>query len=52
MAFYAPLSLRQSNNVAQLWVPNKDHEDPFLSIYTQVDVTWENYVTGVVSYPY
>lgn len=52
MAFYAPLSLRQSNNVAQLWVPNKDHEDPFLYIYTQVDVNWENYVTGVVSYPY
>ena len=52
VAFYAPLALRQSNNVAQLWVPNKGHEDPFLYIYTQVDANWENYIAGVVSYPY
>lgn len=51
-AFYMPLAHRQSNNVAQLWVPNKGHEDPFLYIYTQVDANWENYITGIVSYFY
>lgn len=52
LSFYAPLALRQSNNVAQLWVPSKDYEDPFLYIYTQVDANIGNYIAGVVSYPY
>lgn len=51
-SLYAPLAHRQSNNVAQLWVPNKGLEDPFLYIYTQVDANWENYITGIVSYFY
>ena len=52
LSFYAPLSLRQSNNIAQLWVPSKDYEDPFLYIYTQVDAESWNYITGIVSYLY
>ena len=51
-AFYAPLAHRQSNNVAQLWVPEKSHSDPYLYIYSQVDANWDNYINGVVSYPY
>ena len=51
-AFYAPLAHRQSNNVAQLWVPAKDESNLYLYIYTQVDVNWDNYINGVVSYLY
>ena len=51
-AFYAPLAHRQSNNVAQLWVPAKGESNPYLYIYTQVDVNWDNYINGVVSYFY
>lgn len=51
-AFYAPLAHRQSNNVAQLWVPKKGGSDPYLYIYTQVDAEWDNYINGIVSYPY
>ena len=51
-AFYAPLAHRQSNNVAQLWVPAKSESDLYLYIYTQVDVNWDNYINGVVSYFY
>ena len=51
-AFYAPLAHRQSNNVAQLWVPAKSNVDLYLYIYSQVDVNWDNYINGVVSYPY
>ena len=51
-AFYAPLAQRQSNNVAQLWVPEKSGRDLYLYIYTQVDANWDNYVNGVVSYFY
>ena len=51
-AFYAPLAYRQSNNVAQLWVPAKSERDLYLYIYTQVDANWENYISGVVSYFY
>lgn len=51
-AFYAPLAHRQSNNVAQLWVPEKSGTDPYLYIYTQVDANFNNYVNGVVSYFY
>lgn len=52
MAFYAPLAHRQSNNVAQLWVPRKDGEDRFLYVYTQVETNQDNIINGVVSYPY
>ena len=51
-AFYAPLAHRQSNNVAQLWVPAKSERDLYLYIYTQVDANWDNYINGVVSYFY
>mgnify|MGYP006895641806 CR=1 FL=1 len=51
-AFYAPLAHRQSNNVAQLWVPAKSNGDLYLYIYSQVDANWDNYINGVVSYPY
>lgn len=51
-AFYAPLAHRQSNNVAQLWVPAKSNSDLYLYIYSQVDANWDNYINGVVSYPY
>lgn len=51
-AFYAPLAHRQSNNVAQLWVPEKSGRDLYLYIYTQVDANFDNYVNGVVSYFY
>lgn len=51
-AFYAPLAHRQSNNVAQLWVPEKSNGDLYLYIYSQVDANWDNYINGVVSYPY
>lgn len=51
-AFYAPLAHRQSNNVAQLWVPAKSGRDLYLYIYTQVDANLDNYVNGVVSYFY
>ena len=51
-AFYAPLAHRQSNNVAQLWVPAKGGRDLYLYIYTQVDANLDNYVNGVVSYFY
>ena len=51
-AFYAPLAHRQSNNVAQLWVPEKSGRDLYLYIYTQVDANLDNYVNGVVSYFY
>lgn len=50
--FYAPLAHRQSNNVAQLWVPAKSNSDLYLYIYSQVDANWGNYISGVVSYPY
>lgn len=50
--FYAPLAHRQSNNVAQLWVPAKRNDDLYLYIYTQVDTNQANCVNGVVSYPY
>lgn len=49
-AFYAPLAHRQSNNVAQLWVPAKSNGDLYLYIYSQVDANWDNYINGVVSY--
>lgn len=49
-AFYMPLAHRQSNNVAQLWVPAKGESDPYLYIYTQVDASWDNYINGVASY--
>ena len=51
-AFYMPLAHRQSNNVAQLWVPAKGESNPYLYIYTQVDANWDNYINGVVSYFY
>lgn len=51
-AFYMPLAHRQSNNVAQLWVPAKGESNLYLYIYTQVDANWENYINGVVSYFY
>ena len=49
---YAPLAHRQSNNVAQLWVPAKGESDLYLYIYTQVDANWDNYISGVASYFY
>ena len=51
-AFYAPLAHRQSNNVAQLWVPAKGENDPSLYIYSHVNATWDNYISGSVSYFY
>ena len=51
-AFYMPLAHRQSNNVAQLWVPTKGESDPYLYIYTQVDANWDNCINGVASYFY
>lgn len=50
--FYAPLAHRQSNNVAQLWIPGKGESDPYLYIYTQVDANQDNCINGVVSYLY
>ena len=51
-AFYAPLAHRQSNNVAQIWVPSKKNSDPYIYIYSQVDADSGNYIDGMVSYPY
>ena len=51
-SFYMPLAHRQSNNVAQLWVPAKGESNLYLYIYTQVDANWDNYISGVVSYFY
>ena len=51
-AFYTPLAHRQSNNVAQLWVPAKGESDPYLYIYTQVDANWYNCINGGASYFY
>lgn len=51
-AFYAPLAHRQSNNVAQVWVPSKKGSDPYIYIYSQVDTDSSNYIDGMVSYLY
>ena len=49
---YAPLAYRQSNNVAQLWIPPKTSSDQHLYIYSQVNATADTIITGIVSYPY
>ena len=49
---YAPLAYRQSNNVAQLWIPSKTTSDQHLYIYSQVDATADTIITGIVSYLY
>lgn len=49
---YAPLAHRQSNNVAQLWIPSKTTSDQHLYIYSHVSATANTIITGIVSYPY
>ena len=49
---YMPLAHRQSNNVAQLWVPAKGDSNQYLYIYTQVDTNQNNCINGVASYFY
>lgn len=49
---YVPLAHRQSNNIAQLWIPQKTNSDQHLYIYSQIDSTNESIINGFVSYLY
>ena len=49
---YSALAHRQSNNVAQLWIPPKTSSDQHLYIYSQVSATAETIINGFVSYLY
>ena len=49
---YLPLAHRQSNNIAQLWIPEKTNGDQHLYIYSQINSTNENVINGIVSYLY
>lgn len=49
---YSALAHRQSNNVAQLWIPSKTSSDQHLYIYSQVSATFDTIINGIVSYIY
>ncbi len=49
---YLALAHRQSNNVAQLWIPPKKSSDQHLYIYSQINATFDTIVNGIVSWIY
>ena len=50
---YCPLAYRQSNNVANVWIPAKTLEDNHLYIYSTYDnSTNVNSINGIVSWVY
>lgn len=50
---YCPLAYRQSNNVANVWIPDKTVEDNHLYIYSTYDnSTSANSINGIVSWVY
>lgn len=50
---YCPLAYRQSNNVANVWIPSKTLEDKHLYIYSTYDnSTKANSISGIVSWVY
>lgn len=51
--FYGPLVHRQSNNIGQIWVPNKTNADPHVYIYAGVAPSGHsNSLYGTVSWIY
>lgn len=54
VAVYVPLAHRMSDHVAQLWIPSKESakEDPYLYVYTSIDVTWGTAICGLFTYSY
>ena len=53
LACYCPLAYRQSNNVANVWIPNKTAEDNHLYIYSTYDNSTNlNSINGIVSWVY
>lgn len=49
---YLALAHRQSNNVAQLWIPPKKSSNQHLYIYSQINATFDTIVNGIVSWIY
>lgn len=50
---YCPLAYRQSNNVANVWIPAKTLEDNHLYIYSTYDNSTNlNSINGIVSWVY
>lgn len=50
---YCPLAYRQSNNVANVWIPAKTAEDNHLYIYSTYDNSTNlNSINGIVSWVY
>ena len=54
VAVYVPLAHRMADHVAQLWIPSKRSakEDPYLYVYTSIDVTWRTGISGLFTYSY
>lgn len=53
LACYCPLAYKQSNNVANVWIPHKTLEDNHLYIYsTYNNSTNVNSINGIVSWVY
>jgi hypothetical protein len=53
ISFYNPLVHRQSNNIGQIWVPNKTCDDPYAYIYAGVAPSGNsNALYGTVSWIY
>lgn len=51
--FYSTLAHRQSNNIGQIWVPNKTASDPYVYIYAGVEPSGHtNALFGSVSWIY
>ena len=53
ISFYSPLVHRQSNNIGQIWVPNKDNDDAYVYVYAGVAPSGtSNSLYGSVSWIY
>lgn len=49
---YAPLSHRQTDHIAQIWIPDKNYENCDLIIYSTIDTGKSARIFGIVSWVY
>lgn len=49
---YAPLCHRQTDHVAQIWIPSKNYENSDLIIYSAIDTGTSTRIYGILSWVY